>query len=74
VVLAHQIAMENPLIYADMIAANEFYELAMRYNVSGVPQTNINENTGVVIGAVPEEYMLQEVKKAIQESSIPLSS
>jgi hypothetical protein len=73
VVLAHQIAMENPLIQADMIAANEFYELAMRYNVSGVPQTNINENARVVIGAVPEEYMLQELKKAIQEYPVSLN-
>jgi predicted DsbA family dithiol-disulfide isomerase len=72
VVLAHQIAMENPLIQADMIVANEFYDLAMRYNVSGVPQTNINEDSGVVVGAVPEEYMLQELKQALQDSPIPL--
>ena len=71
--LAHQIAMENPLIRADMIVANEFYDLAMRYNVSGVPQTNINEDSGVVIGAVPEEHMLQELKKALQEVPILLS-
>ena len=56
-----------------MIVANEFYDLAMRYNVSGVPQININENAGVVVGAVPEEYMLQELKSALQESIIPLS-
>jgi len=73
VVLAHQFAMENPLIQADMIVANEFYDLAMRYNVSGVPQTNINENAGVVIGAVPEEYMLQELIKVLQEMTIPVS-
>lgn len=65
--------MENPLIRADMIVANEFYDLAMRYNVSGVPQTNINEDSGVVIGAVPEEHMLQELKKALQEVPILLS-
>lgn|GEM_PF-763295 len=56
-----------------MIVANEFYDLAMRYNVSGVPQTNINENAGVVIGAVPEEYMLQELIKVLQEMTIPVS-
>lgn len=56
-----------------MIVANEFYDLAMRYNVSGVPQTNINEDSGVVIGAVPEEHMLQELKKALQEVPILLS-
>jgi hypothetical protein len=71
--LANQIAMENPLVQAEMIVANEFYDLAMRYNVSGVPQININENAGVVVGAVPEEYMLQELKRTLQESTIHLS-
>jgi hypothetical protein len=63
VVLAHQLAMESPLIQADMIEANEFYELAMRYNVSGVPQTTINDGLGTVLGAVPDEYLLQEIKR-----------
>ena len=48
-----------------MIEANEFYDLAMRYNVSGVPQTNINDGAGVVLGAVPEEYLLQELMRAL---------
>jgi alkyl hydroperoxide reductase subunit AhpF len=59
-------AMENPLIQSVMIEANEFYEESTRYNVSGVPQININENSGVVIGAVPQEYLLQEIKRAIR--------
>ena len=61
--LAHRLAMESPLIQAEMVEANEFYDLAMRYNVSGVPQTNINDGAGIVLGAVPEEYLLQEVKR-----------
>jgi glutaredoxin-like protein len=65
VLLAYQIAMENPLIQAEMVEANEFYELAMEYNVSGVPQTDVNEGAGVIVGAVPEEYLLQEIKRAI---------
>jgi hypothetical protein len=65
VVLAHQIAMENPLITAEMISANEFYELSMRYNVSGVPQTNINDGSGVVIGALPEDDLISEIGRAI---------
>ena len=48
-----------------MIEANEFYELAMRYNVSSVPQTNINEDAGLILGAVPEDYLLEEVKRAL---------
>ena len=49
-----------------MIEAVEFYELAMRYNVSGVPQTVINEGDGIIVGAVPEDYLLQEVLRAIK--------
>ncbi len=64
-VLAHQMAMEHPLIQAEMIEASEFYEIAMRYNVSGVPQTNINDGAGVILGAVPEDYLLQELKKSV---------
>ena len=48
-----------------MIEANEFYDLAIRYNVSGVPQTTINDGKGVVLGAVPEEYLLQEIIRAL---------
>lgn len=56
--------MENHLIQVEMIEVNAFYELAMRYNVSSVLQTNINESAGVILGAVPEETMLQELAPA----------
>jgi hypothetical protein len=59
-------AMENPLIQAEMIEANEFYELSLRYNVSSVPQTNINDGEGVILGAAPEAYLLKELMRAIQ--------
>ena len=49
-----------------MISANEFYDLSRKFNVSGVPQITINDGAGVVLGAVPEEYLLQEIKRAIQ--------
>lgn len=68
--LAHQMAMESPMIQAEMIESNEFYELAMRYNVSGVPQTTINEDAGLLLGAVPEDYLLQELKRAVQFETI----
>jgi protein-disulfide isomerase len=48
-----------------MVEANEFYDLAKRYNVISVPQTIINDGFGVVFGAVPEEYLPQEIKRAI---------
>ncbi len=64
--LAHQMAIENPLVQAEMIEANEFYEMAMQYNVSGVPQTVINDGKGFILGAVPEEMLLQEIMRSIE--------
>ncbi len=48
-----------------MVEANEFYDMAMQYNVSGVPQTVINDGDGVIVGAVPEEVLLQEIMRSI---------
>jgi protein-disulfide isomerase len=41
----------------------EFHELAEQFNVSGVPQTNINSGMGMVIGAVPESNLLAEIQR-----------
>jgi len=65
-VLAFQMAMENPLIQAEMVEATEFPELAYQYDVSGVPQTTINLGAGTVVGAYPEDAMLEEVLAAVQ--------
>jgi hypothetical protein len=60
-------AMESFYIQADIIEANEFYDLALRYNVSGVPQTTINDGLGAILGVVPDEYLLQEIKQALEQ-------
>ena len=65
VVLAHQMAMESPLIQAEMVEATEFPELAMRHNVSGVPQTTINDGKAHVVGAVPEGNLLAEIQRVL---------
>jgi glutaredoxin-like protein len=65
VVLAHSMAMENPLVRAEMIEATEFPELADRYGVHGVPHTTINDGRAHVIGAVPEANLLAEIQKAL---------
>ncbi len=64
-VLAHRLAMESPFVQADMVEANEFYDLAMRYNVSGVPLTTINDDLGSVLGAVPEEELVRAIIQVI---------
>ena len=67
VILAHQMAMENPqMITAEGVEATEFPELASRFNVSGVPQTVINAGKGTVVGAVPEQNLLAEIMRAMQ--------
>ena len=64
-VLAHQMALESPMVEAEMVEAMEFPELASRHHVSGVPQTTINDGAGTVVGAVPEEHLLEEIKNAL---------
>lgn len=67
VLLAHQMAMENPrMIRAEGVEAMEFPALANRFNVRGVPQTVINSGAGVVVGAVPEQNLLAEIMRALQ--------
>lgn len=61
--LAHQFAMENPNIKADMIEISEFPQLAVKYNVMGVPKTVINENIEL-LGLQPEEEFLRQVMAA----------
>lgn len=69
VILAHQMAMENPLIQAEMVEAMEFPELSQQNNVSGVPQTTINHGAAHVVGAVPEEHLLQQIQQILQPAS-----
>jgi predicted DsbA family dithiol-disulfide isomerase len=59
-------AMENPLVQAEMVEAMEFPELANRHNVSGVPQTTINDGAANVVGAVPEANLVAAIQQAIQ--------
>ncbi len=63
--LAHQMALESPLVQAEMVAATEFPELSNRHNVSGVPQTTINDGKGNVVGAVPEANLIAEILRAV---------
>ena len=64
-VLAHRMALESPLVHAEMIEAMEFPELADRFDVSGVPQTTINNGAGTVVGAAPEDYLVAEIQRAL---------
>lgn len=58
--MAHKFAIENDLITADVIDANEFPQLAIKYSVMGVPKIVVNEKIEFV-GAVPEKMFLEHV-------------
>ena len=65
-VLAHRMALESPLVEAEMIEAMEFPELSARHDVNGVPQTTINDGAGTLVGAAPESYLVTEIQKALK--------
>lgn len=58
--MAHKFAFENDLIKADVIDANEFTQLAMKYGIMGVPKIVVNDKIEF-IGAVPEDMFLEHV-------------
>lgn len=68
VVLAHQLALESPMVIGEMVEAMEFPELADRYGVSGVPQTTINDGAGNAVGAIPEADLIAEIQQALLQS------
>jgi predicted DsbA family dithiol-disulfide isomerase len=63
--LAHQLAIENEHITADVVEVSEFVDMAQLYRVQGVPKTVVNDRIEIM-GAVPEPRFLQEVLKAIE--------
>jgi glutaredoxin-like protein len=62
---AHQFAMENKNITADMIESLEFPDLSEKYSVMAVPKIIINEKVEFE-GAVPENVFLWKIMEAIR--------
>lgn len=58
--MAHMFAVENDMIRADVIDANEFPQLAIKYGVMGVPKVVVNDKVEFV-GALPEKMFLEHV-------------
>ncbi|MGE0082647.1 MAG: FAD-dependent oxidoreductase [Thiohalomonadaceae bacterium] len=63
--LAHQFALANPLIRADMVESAEFPHLVQRYGVHGVPRTVINGAYGFE-GALPAGQAVMEILRAVK--------
>jgi len=81
--VAHKLAIESDMVKADVIESSEFPDLAMKYNVIGVPKIIINETvefTGafnedlfaehVLLGAFAEKLPLEEKVKIPGEKKI----
>jgi len=60
-------AIESERVTADVIEANEFPELAERFQVSGVPKTVINDEFEM-IGAQREAYFSEAVVAATRST------
>ena len=63
--MAHQFAIENEHITADVVEVSEFIDMAQLYRVQGVPKTVVNDRIEMM-GALPEPRFLQEVLKALE--------
>ena len=61
--LAHQAAVENPNVTADVIEISEFPDLAAQYNVRGVPKVVMNDIVELV-GAQPEAAFVDAMLEA----------
>jgi glutaredoxin-like protein len=66
--VAHQLAMENPLIVAEVIEANEFQEYSERYGVRSVPMTVIN-NRITFVGSLPEGKVVEALQRAVSSDA-----
>ncbi len=58
--VAHKLAIESDLVKADVIETGEFPDLAVKYNVIGVPKIVINEKVEFV-GAFNEDLFAEHV-------------
>ena len=58
--VAHKLAIESDLVKADVIDSGEFPDLAMKYNIVGVPKIIINEKIEFM-GAFSEDLFAEHV-------------
>ena len=66
--VAHQMAIENRNITADMVEALEFPNLASKYQVMAVPKIIVND-AAAFEGAVPDHAFVEYVILALKEIS-----
>ena len=69
--VAHKLAIESDMIKADVIESGEFPDLAMKYNVIGVPKIIINE-TVEFMGAFNEDLFAENVLLGAFAEKLPV--
>jgi len=62
--LAHRLAIESDMIWADMVESTEFVPLAQKFSVTSVPKIVINDKFEVN-GALPEDLFVAHVMHAV---------
>ena len=61
-------ALASPLVRSTSVEAQEFPDLARRYQVSAVPKIVLNERVEFM-GAVPEAVFLEAVQAAVADGT-----
>lgn len=62
--LAHRLAIESDMVWADMVESNEFVPLAQKYGVMSVPKVIINDREGIA-GTMNEDLFVSHVLHAL---------
>lgn len=63
--IAHDFSLINPMISGEMIDSSLFPNLAIKYSVSAVPKTIINDILDIV-GAFPPDLLLKRIYEALE--------
>jgi predicted DsbA family dithiol-disulfide isomerase len=63
-------ALASPRVRSTSVEAQEFPDLARRYEVSAVPKIVLNDRVEF-LGAVPEEMFLEAVLASVAEEDLP---
>jgi glutaredoxin-like protein len=68
VVMAFEMAYASPMVRADGVESSEFPQLAIKYQVAGVPRTIINETTDIE-GLAPLDMVMEKIQEALATGS-----
>jgi hypothetical protein len=59
-------AFASEMVSSEMVEATEYPKLAAQFQISGVPDTIINQGADRALGAVPEMQLIEKIKAALE--------